>query len=225
MSFNDAIKKSVLEGFSYSDFTTTKILTTLLITFLISLYIFIIYRVTTKNTFYNKGFNVSMAAISMVTAGIVMAMQSNLVISLGMVGALSIVRFRTAIKDSMDLFYLFWSIGVGIMCGASLYELAIFVSLAVTFVVIVFSALPLSFSPYILILKTTREVSEKDVMDVIGKYSKGTHINSKNISLQDVNYIIEIRTKQSGEMVEELSKISGVVNATVMYQDTEIKNV
>ena len=224
MSFNDAIKKSVLEGFAYSDFSTPKILTTLVITFLISLYIFIIYRVTTKNTFYNKGFNVSMAAISMVTAGIVMAMQSNLVISLGMVGALSIVRFRTAIKDSMDLFYLFWSIGVGIMCGASLYELAIFVSLAVTFVVVVFSALPLSFSPYILILKTTREVGEKDLMDVISKYSTRTHINSKNISLEEVNYIIEIRTKQSGEMVEELSKISGVVNATVMYQDTEIKN-
>ena len=225
MSFNDAIKKSVLEGFSYSDFSTTKILATLFITFLVSLYIFLIYRVTTKNTFYNKGFNVSMAAISMVTAGIVMAMQSNLVISLGMVGALSIVRFRTAIKDSMDLFYLFWSIGVGIMCGASLYELAILLSLAVTLVVLLFSALPLSFSPYILIIKTTKEVSESDLTSVIVKYSKKVHINSKNISLQDVNYIIEIRTKQAGELVEELSKISGVVNATVMFQDTEIKSV
>ncbi len=225
MTYNNIIKKSVLEGFAYSDFSAVKIVVTLLITFLISLYIFMLYRVTTKNTFYNKGFNVSMAAISMVTAGIVMAMQSNLVISLGMVGALSIVRFRTAIKDSMDLFYLFWSIGVGIMCGASLYELAILVSLGVTLVVIVFSALPLSFSPYILILKTTRDVSEKDLTEVIAKYSKYLRINSKNISISDVNYIIEIRTKQSGELVEELSKISGVVNATVMYQDTEIKNV
>ncbi len=225
MTYNNIIKKSVLEGFAYSDFSAVKIMVTLMITFLISLYIFMIYRATTKNSFYNKNFNVSMAAISMVTAGIVMAMQSNLVISLGMVGALSIVRFRTAIKDSMDLFYLFWSIGAGIMCGASLYELAIFVSLGVTLVVIVFSALPLSFSPYILILKTTREVSEKDLTDVIVKYSKHLRINSKNISEFNVNYIIEIRTKQSGELVEELSKISGVVNATVMYQDTEIKNV
>ena len=181
MSFNDAIKKSVLEGFSYSDFSTTKILTTLFITFLVSLYIFFIYRITTKNSFYNKGFNISMAAISMVTAGIVMAMQSNLVISLGMVGALSIVRFRTAIKDSMDLFYLFWSIGVGIMCGASLYELAILLSLAVTLVILLFSALPFSFSPYILIIKTTKEVSESDLTSVIVKYSKKVHINSKNI--------------------------------------------
>ena len=225
MSFNDAIKKSVLEGFSYSDFSTTKILTTLFITFLVSLYIFFIYRITTKNSFYNKGFNISMAAISMVTAGIVMAMQSNLVISLGMVGALSIVRFRTAIKDSMDLFYLFWSIGVGIMCGASLYELAILLSLAVTLVILLFSALPFSFSPYILIIKTTKEVAESDLTSVIVKYSKKVHINSKNISLQDINYIIEIRTKQAGELVEDLSKISGVVNATVMFQDTEIKNV
>ena len=225
MSFNDAIKKSVLEGFSYSDFSTTKILVTLMITFLISLYIFIIYRVTTKNSFYNKGFNVSMAAISMVTAGIVMAMQSNLVISLGMVGALSIVRFRTAIKDSMDLFYLFWSIGIGIMCGASLYELSIWVSLAVTLVIVAFSALPLSFCPYILIVKTEKEVAEKDLMDVIAKYSKHIHINSKNVSMQGSNYIIEIRTKQCGELVDELAKVSGVIDATVMYQDTEIKNV
>ena len=225
MTFKDAIKNSVLEGFSYSDFSATKIAVTLLITFLISLYIFIIYRITTKNSFYNKGFNVSMAAISMVTAGIVMAMQSNLVISLGMVGALSIVRFRTAIKDSMDLFYLFWSIGIGIMCGAGLYELSILVSLAVTVVVLLFSAIPLSFSPYILIMKTTREVAEKDITDIIEKYSKRLHISSKNVSLQGANYIIEIKTKQAGELIDELSKLEGVVDATVMYQDTEIKNV
>ena len=225
MSFNDAIKKSVLEGFSYSDFSTTKILTTLIITFLISLYIFLIYRLTTKNTFYNKGFNVSMAALAMVTSGIVMAMQSNLVISLGMVGALSIVRFRTAVKDPMDLFYLFWSIGTGIMCGASLYELCIWVSLAVTAVIVVFSALPLSFSPYILILKTRRDVPEKDLTDIIEKYSKRIHINSKNVSVDDANYIIEIRTKKCGELVDELSKVEGVIDATVMYQDTEIKTV
>ena len=120
MSFNDAIKKSVLEGFSYADLSTTKIMTTLIITFAIALYIFFVYKMVTKSAFYFKSLNISMAIISVVTAGIILAMQSSIVISLGMVGALSIVRFRTAIKDPMDLLFLFWSIGTGIICGAGL---------------------------------------------------------------------------------------------------------
>ena len=108
MSFNDAIKKSVLEGFSYADLSTTKIMTTLIITFAIALYIFFVYKMVTKSAFYFKSFNISMAIISVVTAGIILAMQSSIVISLGMVGALSIVRFRNAIKDPMDILFLFW---------------------------------------------------------------------------------------------------------------------
>ena len=96
MNFGDVIKKSVLEGFSYADMSTGKIITTLVITFLIALYIFQVYRVVSKGAFYFKNFNVSMAIISVVTAGIILAMQSSIVISLGMVGALSIVRFRVS---------------------------------------------------------------------------------------------------------------------------------
>ena len=105
MKFADMIKKSVLESFNYADLSTSRIMVTLLVTFAIAVYIFFIYRIITKSDFYFKNFNVSMAIISVVTAGIVLAMQSSVVISLGMVGALSIVRFRTAIKDPMDLLW------------------------------------------------------------------------------------------------------------------------
>ena len=132
MTFSDIIKKSVMDGFSNSDLSIIKILITLGITFIISIYIFFIYRLVTRQIFYNKNFNISMAVISLVTAGIVLAMQTNLIISLGMVGALSIVRFRTAIKEPMDLLFLFWSISIGIVCGAGTYELAILVSVFVT---------------------------------------------------------------------------------------------
>ena len=132
MNFNDAIKKSVLEGFSYADMSNAKIFTTLIITFLIAVYIFIVYKKVTKSAFYFKNFNISMAIISVVTAGIILAMQSSIVISLGMVGALSIVRFRTAIKDPMDLLFLFWSIGTGIICGAGLYKIAVILAVLVT---------------------------------------------------------------------------------------------
>ena len=105
MSFQDAIKKSVMDGFMAGDISLGKIVAVLLITFVIAVYIFMVYKYISKDSFYDNNFNVSMAIISVVTAGIIIAMQSSIVISLGMVGALSIVRFRTAIKDPLDLLF------------------------------------------------------------------------------------------------------------------------
>ena len=132
MTFSDGIKQSILDGFMATEMTTGEIVTTLAVAFAISVYIFVLYRVITKSAFYSKTFNISMATISIVTAAIILAMQSSLVISLGMVGALSIVRFRTAIKDPMDLLFLFWSIGTGIICGSGLYKIALVLALVVT---------------------------------------------------------------------------------------------
>ena len=112
MGFKDVFKKSFLEGFTSMDITTGKIAATLIVTALLALYIFAIYRLVTRKVFYSKNFNISLAVMSLITSAIILAMQSNLVISLGMVGALSIVRFRTAIKDPMDLAFLFWSISM-----------------------------------------------------------------------------------------------------------------
>ena len=111
MSFKDAIRRSVLEGFANTDMPTSQVVTILAITFAIGIYIYFIYRLVNKSSLYDRSFHIAMAVISVVTAGIIIAMQSSIVISLGMVGALSIVRFRTAVKDSMDLLFLFWSIG------------------------------------------------------------------------------------------------------------------
>ena len=107
MNFTDVIKKSVVQSFDYAEMSTSRILITLGISFIIAVYIYFIYRYITKSDFYFKNFNIAMSFISVVTAGIVLAMQSSIVISLGMVGALSIVRFRTAIKVPMDLLFLF----------------------------------------------------------------------------------------------------------------------
>ena len=117
MSFNDVIKKSVLEGFSNTDVPTAQVVVILGVTFLVALYIYWIYGMVNRTALYDRSFHVSMSIISVITAGIIIAMQSSIVISLGMVGALSIVRFRTAIKNPMDLLFLFWSIGTGIICG------------------------------------------------------------------------------------------------------------
>ena len=99
MGFQDVFKKSFLEGFTSMDISAGRIMATFAVTCMLACYVFLIYRLMTRKSFYSKGFNVSLAALSVITAAIILAMQSNLVISLGMVGALSIVRFRTAIKD------------------------------------------------------------------------------------------------------------------------------
>ena len=116
MSFTDVIKKSVLEGFNNGNLSTTGIIVILMVTLLLSAYVYFVYTLVNKGTMYDREYHISMAMISVVTAGIIIAMQSNIVISLGMVGALSIVRFRTAIKSPMDLLFLCWSIGKGINC-------------------------------------------------------------------------------------------------------------
>lgn len=224
MGFKDVIKKSVLEGFTYTDFSTIKIAVTLGVTFLIALYIFFVYRFVTKRTFYNRDFNVSMAIISVVTAGIIMAMQSNLVISLGMVGALSIVRFRTAIKEPTDLLFLFWSISTGIVCGAGLYELSILVALAVTAGIFFLQALPMSASPYLLILKLSGSEAEASVLELLKKHSPKYKLDSKSIRNGSANLIFEVRAKNVSALVDEVSKIPGVQSASVMHHSGEVKS-
>ena len=153
MGFQDVFKNSFLEGFRGMDITTGKIAATLFVTALLALYVFMIYRLV----FYSKSFNISLAALSLITAAIILSMQSNLVISLGMVGALSIIRFRTAIKDPMDLVFLFWSISIGIICGAGLYEVALVTSVAVTVCILVLDLLPVAKAPMMLVVNSSQK--------------------------------------------------------------------
>ena len=120
MSFKDIFKKSFLEGFASTEITTLTVVTALGVACLLALYIFFVYRVVTRKTFYSKNFNITLAGVTVITASLILTMQSSVVLSLGMVGALSIVRFRTAIKEPLDIAFLFWSIAVGIVLGAGL---------------------------------------------------------------------------------------------------------
>jgi len=224
MRFNDIIKNSVLEGFSSTGISTARILMTLGICFLISLYIFFVYRYVTRTTFYDMNFNISMSIISVIVAGIILAMQSNLVISLGMVGALSIVRFRTAIKEPMDLLFLFWSIGSGIMCGAGLYEISILVSLVCTFGILLLQVIPLRTSPYLVIVNVQDKEQEPVILETIRKYSPRYRIDSKNIRQQGMDLIVEVRTKNASQLVNELSGIESVSAASLLYHDSPVKN-
>lgn len=223
MNFTDIIKKSVLEGFSYSDITTGQILVTFAFTIVLAAYIFMVYKYVTSDTFYNRSFNVSVAVISIVTAGIILAMQSSLVISLGMVGALSIVRFRTAIKEPMDLLFLFWSIGTGIICGAGLYKIAIVLAIVVTASIILLSKMPAQQSPYLLIVNASSKEAEAPVMEAVKKYGKAGKIKSKNLTKNGMDMIIELKTSSETELIDAIDAVETVNSVSILVHDGEVR--
>ena len=222
MGFKDVFKKSFLEGFTSMDITTGKIAATLIVTALLALYIFAIYRLVTRKVFYSKNFNISLAVMSLITAAIILAMQSNLVISLGMVGALSIVRFRTAIKDPMDLAFLFWSISIGIICGAGLYEIALVTSVGVTVFILVLDMLPVGKAPMMLVVNSSEMNGEKAVLDVVGKYARYYKVKSRNLSKGRLDLVIELKVKEESALVSEVAAQDGMLSASMISHDGEV---
>ena len=222
MGFKDVFKKSFLEGFTSMDITTGKIAATLIVTALLALYIFAIYRLVTRKVFYSKNFNISLAVMSLITAAIILAMQSNLVISLGMVGALSIVRFRTAIKDPMDLAFLFWSISIGIICGAGLYEIALVTSVGVTIFILVLVMLPVGKAPMMLVVNSSEMNGEKAVLDVVGKYARYYKVKSRNLSKGRLDLVIELKVKEESALVSEVAALDGMLSASMISHDGEV---
>lgn len=223
MSFKDAIRRSVLEGFANADMPTSRVLTILAITFAIGLYIYFIYRLVNKSSLYDRSFHIAMAVISVVTAGIIIAMQSSIVISLGMVGALSIVRFRTAVKDAMDLLFLFWSIGEGIICGAGLFEIAVIVALMVTIGIFILEYIPVRKKPYLLILNGESDDYESELTECLNKYGKDVKVKSRNLKNNGLDIICEIRTDKETELLTALKNIAGIKNISLLTHEGEVR--
>ena len=135
IKFNEIFKQSFLDG--YKTIGTREILVALGISCLFAIYIFVFYRLVTKKTFYSKTFNISLAGITVITAAVILTIQSSVVVSLGMVGALSIVRFRTAVKEPLDLMFMFWAISSGIICGAGIAQVGVLLALVLTVIILV----------------------------------------------------------------------------------------
>lgn len=222
MSFKDIFKKSFLEGYAGSDITVMTVATALVLASLLALYIFFVYRVITRKTFYSKTFNISLAGMTVITAALILTMQSNLVLSLGMVGALSIVRFRTAIKDPLDLMFLFWSISVGIICGAGLTEVAIILSLVITVGILVLDRLPVAKAPMILVVNADDLDAENLVTKTVEKYTKTYRVRSRSMTDGNLDLVVELRTDCGGALTRELMTCDGVRSASLMSHDGEV---
>ena len=222
MNFKDIFKKSFLEGYSSAEITTPTILVALGIACVLALYIFFVYRVVTRKTFYSKNFNITLAVITVITAALILTMQSSVVLSLGMVGALSIVRFRTAVKDPMDLAFLFWSISVGIICGAGLAQVAVILSVVITVGILILDQMPVAKAPMILVVNANDLDAEDAIAEAVGKYVKHMSVKSRNLTDVSLDLVIELRTAEGSALVRDVKKVAGVTAVSLLAHDGEV---
>ena len=164
----------------------------------------------------------SLVGVALVTAAIIITIQSSFVVSLGMVGALSIVRFRTAIKDPLDLMFLFWSISTGIICGAGYAEYEVVLAIILTIVVVAIDRLPIAKAPMILIVEANSIDIEDSILKTVGQYSRHYTVKARNASVSELNLTVEIATKDATGLVKTLTAVDGVSNVSVLAHDGEV---
>lgn len=221
-TFRDIFKKSFLEGYSTTPITSLTVVVALAIACGLALYIFLVYRLITRKTFYSKNFNISLAGVTVITAALILTMQSSVVLSLGMVGALSIVRFRTAIKDPIDLMFLFWSISVGIICGAGLAETAVILSVLLTVGILILDRFPVAKAPMILVINASDLDTEEALCKVISKYVRHFQVKSRNMTPDMLDLVFELRTNNGAALVREIMEQPGILSVSLMAHDGEV---
>ena len=209
MGFMDMIKKSVLEQFQ--SVTVGQMALSVGVAFLMGIFILLVYRQTFRGVLYSKGFAISLVLLAMVTALVIRTISSNLALSLGMVGALSIVRFRTAIKEPMDIAFLFWAIAVGIVLAAGLIPLAVFGSIFIGAVLFAFSKKKTVDSPYILVVHCENSEIEEQARIFVKSQVRRLNLKSKSVDNGCVELNYEVRLKEdSSAFVNELEAMPGV---------------
>ncbi len=215
MTFSDIFKSSFLE--SVTEFSPVDTLIGLLFALVIGLFIFVIYKKTFSGVMYSTGFAMSLVGLSLVTTLVIMAVTSNVVLSLGMVGALSIVRFRAAIKEPMEIVFLFWALAAGIVIGAGMIPLAVIGSLIIGVILYVFANKKFHDTPYILIVNCDNEKSEESALNIIDKSVAKYIVKSKTVNASVIELTAEIRVKDnSTSFVNRVNEINGVSGATLV---------
>lgn len=220
MTFSDIFKSSFLSNIN--SFSTLDVLLALGLSFVLGLFIFLIYKKTYQGVMYSDSFGISLIAMSMITSLVIIAVTSNVVLSLGMVGALSIVRFRTAIKEPMDIAFLFWSIAVGIVLGAGLLPLAIIGSVIIGIIIVIFSTRKIGDTPYILVVNCENEETENTANTLIKEEAKKSVLKSKAVNKLGVELTYEVRIKDDNTgFVNKVSASEGVTNAVLVSYNGE----
>ncbi len=220
MNFNDIFKSSFLE--SVSEFSFLDTILGLAIALAIGLFIFLVYKKTLTGVMYSSGFALTLIGLSLVTTLVIMAVTSNVVLSLGMVGALSIVRFRTAIKEPVEIVFLFWSLAAGIVIGAGMIPLAIIGSVIIGVILLIFANRKIKNNPYILVMSCKNEKAEEAVLSILSSGVEHYIVKSKTINADGIELTAELRTKDATtSFVNRITDLPDVTNATLVSYNGE----
>ena len=203
MSVKDVIKNSIYETLGSGTTMSARTIILILVSALfVGVYIFFVYKLSSRTAFYSKDLNITIAGMPIIVASIMIAMQSNLLVSLGMVGALSIVRFRNALKNPLDLLYLFWAISAGIIVGVGLYTLALVLSFIMTALLFSAEKIPNTKAPELLVLRgVQKELDYSALCHIIKSHCKYYKEKARSVKNNETELIFEIRTKEKSEAI------------------------
>lgn len=215
MTFSDIFKSSFIE--TVTEFSPVDTLIALAASLVIGLFISLIYKKTFSGVMYSNGFAMTLVGMGMVTTLVIMAVTSNVVLSLGMVGALSIVRFRTAIKEPMEIVFLFWALASGIVVGAGMLPLAFIGSVIIGAILLIFANKKFSNMPYILIMNCENEEAENKARELVKGSVEKLIVKSKTVDSSGIELTAEIRVKNDETgFVNRVSELEGISNATLV---------
>ncbi|MCR5603524.1 MAG: DUF4956 domain-containing protein [Lachnospiraceae bacterium] len=220
MTFSDIFKSSFIEN--VTSVSILDMVIAMALAFCLGLFIFFVYKKTYSGVMYSAGFGTTLIALTMITTLVILAVTSNVVLSLGMVGALSIVRFRTAIKEPLDIAFLFWSIAAGIVLAAGMIPLAVFGSILIGIILLVFVNKKEKTNPYILVVSCRDSGSEKAVKEFLDKRSTRSIVKSKTVQKGNVELNLEVRIKDDNtDFVNEIADMNGVNSAVLVSYNGE----
>ena len=215
MTFNDIFKSSFLEN--VNAVSVLDMVLALVLAFGVGLFIFFVYKKTYAGVMYSSGFGVTLVALTMITTLVILAVTSNIVLSLGMVGALSIVRFRTAIKEPLDIAFLFWAIAAGIVLAAGLIPLAVFGSVFIGVILLIFANRKSMTQPFIVVIDCDGHDSEKKALELLRRHTVRCAVKSKTARKGAVELNCEIRLRGGDtDFVNELASLEGVTSAVLV---------
>ena len=215
MTFNDIFKSSFLEN--VTAYSLLDMVLAMVLAFGVGLFIFFVYKKTYAGVMYSSNFGVTLIALTLITTLVILAVTSNVVLSLGMVGALSIVRFRTAIKEPLDIAFLFWSIAAGIVLAAGMIPLAVLGSVIIGIILLLFANRKPHTSPYIVVVSCDGSASEQMVTEFLKKKTEKCQVKSKSVQKGRTELNMEIRLKNDNtDFINELSEMNGVESAVLV---------
>lgn len=215
------IIENIVSVYKYSGIETSIVYSVLLMVLLLSIYEFIVYRLVSHRAFYNRSFNICIAVLPLFISTIILSLQSNIVITLGTIGALAILRFRTAVKDPVDMLYLLWSVHTGITCGCQLYRVSILTSLAVTIMLICMEHISFGKRPVVLVIHCAPE-AESSILERIKMHTRRFRVKSRNFTERGLDMVLELSVKDLGKLTDDIREAAAERFSVIEYDSDDV---